>query len=105
MDGLFSQDEVPVYSVVGETIKLPVIVKPQSRINQILAIRNGRLKIAIASPPVDGKANKMLVSFMADSLGIKTSEVIIANGLTSHRKMIHLPKYILPRILEILNKL
>ena len=46
------------------------------------------LKIRLAAPPVDGKANEELVEFVARRLSIPKSSVHIRSGATSRRKVI-----------------
>jgi len=46
------------------------------------------LKIRIAAPPVDGKANEALIEFVARRLSIPKSCVHIRSGVTSRRKVI-----------------
>lgn len=98
MNSLFVSAELPIYSIVGEIIKLPVVLKPQAKVNQVLGVINGRLKIAISAPPVNGKANKALIIFISELLSVKKQNIVIASGLTNHLKMLHLP-------LQALNKL
>ncbi|MBQ6866901.1 MAG: DUF167 domain-containing protein, partial [Clostridia bacterium] len=38
------------------------------------------LKLKIAAPPIDGKANKEIESFLAKTLGLPKSAVAIAHG-------------------------
>jgi uncharacterized protein (TIGR00251 family) len=52
---------------------------------------DGALKIKIAAPPVDGKANLELISFLAKTLKLPKSDIDITNGLTGKKKTIHLP--------------
>jgi len=52
---------------------------------------DGCLKIKLAAPPVDGEANRELVSFLAKSLKLSKSGVEITNGLISKKKTIRLP--------------
>ena len=59
MNSLFVAAELPIYSISGEIIKLPVVLKLQANNNQILGVINGRLKIAINETPVNGMANKV----------------------------------------------
>jgi uncharacterized protein (TIGR00251 family) len=47
------------------------------------------LKIRLAAPPVDGKANAALVKFLAHRLSIPKSCVEIRCGVSSRRKVIH----------------
>jgi uncharacterized protein (TIGR00251 family) len=51
-------------------------------------MHDGRLKIRLAAPPVDGAANAELVSFIAMRLGIAKSQVRVVAGQTSRRKVI-----------------
>lgn len=103
MNSLFTNTELPIYSIDGEIIKLPVMLKPQAKSNQVLGIINGRLKIAIAAPPIDGKANSVLIAFMSEMLSVKKRDIVIASGLTNHLKMLHLPLQALAKLDAIIN--
>ena len=103
MSTLFAHTELPIYSIVGETVKLPVVLKPKAKNNQILGIINGRLKIAIAAPPVDGKANTELIAFISKILSIKKRDIVIASGFSNHLKMLHLPLQILAKLEAIIT--
>ena len=50
---------------------------------------DGMLKIKVAAPPENGKANRAIVKFLAAKLGVKKKQVVIASGLTSTIKQIH----------------
>lgn len=52
---------------------------------------DGALKIKLAAPPVDGKANQELISFLAKTLKVSTSSIEITQGLTSKKKTLRLP--------------
>ncbi len=41
---------------------------------------DGRRKLAIAAPPIEGRANEALVSFVAKSLGLPRSAVRVVHG-------------------------
>ena len=49
---------------------------------------NGRLKIALSAPPVEGKANQALVRFIALKAGIPRASVSIASGQLSRDKRV-----------------
>jgi uncharacterized protein (TIGR00251 family) len=51
-----------------------------------VGLHDGRLKIALTAPPVDGKANKALVAFLATTLGTARSAVRLLSGETGRRK-------------------
>jgi len=53
-------------------------------------LHDGRLKIKIAAPPVDGKANESLIEFLAKTFKISKSNIEILKGHTSKLKTIKL---------------
>jgi len=67
-------------------INIQVQIQPKSSKDQIIGIHNGRLKIKISAPPVDGKANQALIEFMSKVLGVSKSKVEIVKGHTSKLK-------------------
>ena len=47
-----------------------------------------RIKIAISTPPIDGKANEALIKFLSKKLKIAKSNIKIISGFTnSHKKV------------------
>ncbi len=51
---------------------------------------DGTIKIALKSAPEKGKANKELISFLAEELGVRKEQVIISGGLTGRMKVIRI---------------
>ena len=48
------------------------------------------LKIRLAAPPVDGKANAALIEFLATRLGVARAQVTLKSGQTSRRKVLEI---------------
>lgn len=69
-------------------VELLVVVQPRASRTKIVGEHDGRLKIALAAPPVDGEANAALIDFLAETLAIRKSAIEIADGTTSRRKRI-----------------
>ncbi len=46
------------------------------------------LKLKVAAPPVDGKANAEVESFLAQSLGVPRSDVAVIRGTSSRDKVV-----------------
>lgn len=46
------------------------------------------MRIRLAAPPVDGKANAELIRFLAEALGITRSNVVIEAGHRGRRKRV-----------------
>jgi hypothetical protein len=70
----------------GNSINIQVQIQPRSSKDQIVGLHNGRLKIKISAPPVDGKANQALIEFIAKALGVSKSKVEIVKGHSSKLK-------------------
>ena len=73
-------------TTTGATFR--VRVQPGASKNEIVGVQEDALKIKISAPPVQGKANKALIGFLAKELGVKKSEVEIISGHTSKIKKI-----------------
>jgi uncharacterized protein (TIGR00251 family) len=65
---------------------LDIKVTPGASKNEILDVREGRLRIRIAAAPEDGKANAELVSFLARTLDVAKKEITIVRGEKSRLK-------------------
>lgn len=71
-----------------KTLVLDVHVQPGASRTQVAGLHDGRLKIRIAAPPADGRANAALIEFLAGELGVARRNVRIESGLTSRRKRV-----------------
>ena len=65
-----------------------VRVYPNAPRNEVAGPSNGVWQLRVAAPPVKGKANKELISFLGKVLGVSKSSVSIAQGHTSRNKVI-----------------
>lgn len=63
-------------------------VQPGAKRSKIIGEHGGAVKVAIAAPPVDGKANDALIEFLCDTLSLKKSQVEIVRGQTSRDKSV-----------------
>ncbi len=63
-------------------ILLHCIILPKSSKTQIVGLYGvpQRLKIKVAAPPVDGKANEALIAYLAKCLGIPKKQIRIISG-------------------------
>ncbi len=48
------------------------------------------VKVKIAAPALDGRANAALLEFLARELGVPRSAVTLVSGAKSREKMIHI---------------
>jgi uncharacterized protein (TIGR00251 family) len=67
-----------------------VRVQPRARKNAIVGEHGDALKLALTAPPVEGRANKACIEFLAEFLKVPRSSVTIAAGETSRNKVIRI---------------
>jgi uncharacterized protein (TIGR00251 family) len=69
-------------------VTFDVLVQPRASRAKLGPIHDGRLKVAVTSPPVDGEANAAVIELVAKSLGVAKSAVEVIAGASSRRKTI-----------------
>lgn len=69
-------------------ITLTLHIQPGAKKTEFAGLHGDALKIRLAAPPVDGKANEALVRFLADVLDLPKSAVTLKSGQTSRRKVL-----------------
>ena len=72
----------------GDTLTLTLHIQPGAKKTEVAGEHGDALKIRLAAPPVDGKANAALLEFIADKLGVAKSAVTLKTGQTSRRKVV-----------------
>lgn len=87
----------------ADLAQLAVRVSPNARKSEFsgwTADEKGRpvLLVKLAAPPVDGKANTELLSFLAEALGCAKSQVALLRGTSSRQKTVELPAAALARL-------
>jgi len=68
--------------------RISIKVQPNAGRNQVVDFNNDIWKIKIAAPPDKGKANKEIIEFISDILGLRKDNITILKGETSHNKLI-----------------
>ncbi len=74
------------YQTGGDGVTIHVHAQPGAKRTEGVGLYGDCLKLRLASPPVDGKANECLIEFLAERLGVKRGQVKITRGLSSRRK-------------------
>jgi uncharacterized protein (TIGR00251 family) len=70
--------------------RITVKVHPRARRSALAGRLGDAWKLALAAPPVDGKANDECVRFFAELAGVPRSRVRIVTGLTSRLKVVEI---------------
>ncbi len=68
----------------GVTLRLHI--QPGAKKTEVVGLHGEALKIRLAAPPVDGKANACLIGFLAERLGVAKSAVELLSGEFSRTK-------------------
>lgn len=74
----------------GAAIVLSLHVQPGAKRSAVAGAHGDALKIRLAAPPVDGKANAELVRFLADAFGVPLRNVALVRGDTSRTKVVRI---------------
>lgn len=69
-------------------ITLTLHIQPGAKKTEFAGLHGDALKIRLAAPPVDGKANAALLKFVAETLGMAKTAVSLKSGSTSRRKVL-----------------
>ena len=67
---------------------IDLVVQPRASRTRVVGEHDGRLKIQLAAPPVDGEANAALVAFLADAVGVRKADVVLLAGEAGRRKRV-----------------
>lgn len=71
-------------------ITLTLHIQPGAKKTEFAGLHGDALKIRLAAPPVDGKANEALIKFVAETLKLPKSAVNLKSGQTSRRKVLEI---------------
>ncbi|MCC7325581.1 MAG: YggU family protein [Burkholderiales bacterium] len=72
------------------TLILTLHVQPGAARTEVAGMHGDALKIRLAAPPVEGRANDALRRYLADAFGVAWRDVIIERGETSRRKIVRI---------------
>lgn len=76
------------YRWSGTQLILNIRVVPRSKQDAIAGAHDDCLRVRIAAPPVDGRANARLVEFLAQEFGVPKRAVALLAGETGQRKRV-----------------
>lgn len=65
-------------------------MKPGSKTDEIVREADGGLKVKIKAQPVEGKANKYLIEYLSEVLGIPKSKIVLLKGETNSFKTLEI---------------
>lgn len=72
------------------TLKLAIHVVPGARRTEVVGAHGEALRVRLAAPPVDGKANAELIAWAARAFGLPRARVELLHGAGSRQKLLGL---------------
>ena len=78
---------IPIRDIAGGA-SFAVRVQPRAKRNAVAGTMGDSLKLALTSPPIEGRANEACIEFLARLLEVPRSSIQIAAGETSRNKVI-----------------
>ena len=100
-----SNDINNYFKIMGNDIIIKVKIIPGSSKNKIIGVYNDSLKITITAPPVEGKANKKCIAYLAKYFNVAKSKIEIISGLASKNKLIRIYDISQKEFLEKIEKI
>jgi uncharacterized protein (TIGR00251 family) len=74
----------------GDALVLALHVQPGAKRTEVGGVHGEALKLRLAAPPVDGKANAALLRFLADAFGVPLRNVALLRGEASRAKQVRI---------------
>lgn len=72
----------------GDIITLALHVQPGAKQSAIAGLHGDALKIRLAAPPIEGRANEALLRFIADLFDVPLRQVELKHGGQSRHKVV-----------------
>ncbi len=76
------------YRREGDVITLVLHVQPGAKRTEVIGLHGDALKIRLAAPPIEGRANEALLRFIAASFNVPLRNVELKQGSLSRHKVV-----------------
>ena len=85
-----SRGDVPWRREDGDALVLVLHVQPGSRRTEVAGTFGDALKVRLAAPPIDGRANAELARWLAEAFGVPKRSVTLLRGAASRDKTVRI---------------
>jgi uncharacterized protein (TIGR00251 family) len=79
-----------VRAVAPAQCVLTLAVTPNARQTAVVGLYDDALRVKLAAPPVDGKANAALIAWLADELGLPKRDLRLRRGVAARHKQVEI---------------
>ncbi len=76
------------YRRQGDVLTLTLHIQPGAKRTDIAGLHGEALKIRLAAPPIEGRANEALLKFIAEFFGVPLRQVELKQGGQSRHKVV-----------------
>jgi uncharacterized protein (TIGR00251 family) len=76
------------YRREADSITLSLHIQPGAKRSELAGLHGEALKIRLAAPPVEGRANDALLRFIADNFEVPLRQVELLRGSQSRQKLV-----------------
>jgi uncharacterized protein (TIGR00251 family) len=81
---------MPLVRRDGADLVLDVRVQPRASRSEIVGPHGERIRVRLAAPPVDGRANAELVELLAEAFGVPRARVVLEAGASGRDKRVRI---------------
>ncbi len=82
-------------------VELFLHCQPGAKKTEVKGVHGDRLKIRLAAPPVEGRANDALIAWLSKALGVPTARIELMSGDAGRQKRVRIVGLDLPKILSL----
>ncbi len=75
--------------MAGAGVKVRLKVIPGAPRNEVVGWRGEELTVKLTAPPIEGRANRELYSFLAEVFAVSPADISLVHGETSRHKLVH----------------
>lgn len=76
------------YRQEADFLTLTLYIQPGAKCTEISGLHGNALKIRLASPPIEGRANEALMDYVAELFHVPVRQVSLKRGAKSRQKVI-----------------
>ena len=70
----------------AEGVLVRIRLQPRASRDEALGESNGRLRVKVTAPPIEGSANEAVVKYLSKTLGVSKSSVRLIKGQKAREK-------------------
>lgn len=78
----------PWYRRNGDELTLTLHIQPGAKRSEVAGLHGDALKIRLAAPPIEGRANEALLKFIAGLFAVSARQVELRQGGQSRHKVV-----------------